>query len=100
MVTRAIRAWASSLAKEHPQVTRVAYFGSYARGDWGVGSDLDLLVITCRCDRPFLERSLDFDTLGLPVPADLLIYTEEEWERLQNTTMQKVAQEAIWVYPQ
>jgi len=36
---------------------RIGYFGSYARGDWGVGSDLDLLVIVTAAEEAFEKRS-------------------------------------------
>jgi hypothetical protein len=39
---------------------------------------------------------------GLPVPADLLVYTREEWERLQaegGRFARTVAREAMWLFP-
>ena len=48
---------------------RFGYFGSYARGDYGPGSDVDLIAIVRRAQRPFHERALELDVLGLPVPA-------------------------------
>ena len=35
-------------------------FGSFARGDWGVGSDLDLVAVVRRAERPFIERARDW----------------------------------------
>lgn len=63
----------------------LGYFGSYARGDWGIGSDVDRVALVARCARPFAQRPLDFDTSGLPVPADLLVYIEQR------------RQETVWV---
>jgi hypothetical protein len=37
--------WAAKVAPDHPGLQRLAVFGSYGRGDAGVGSDLDLLLI-------------------------------------------------------
>ena len=34
-VDEAVRALAQKLAHTHPELRRVGYFGSYARGDWG-----------------------------------------------------------------
>lgn len=82
VVDRAARQWASRIAALHPEVLFIAYFGSYARGDWGVGSDLDLLILVGASQRPFFERSLDFDLSDLPVPAEVLIYTQADWEAL------------------
>lgn len=78
-VDAAARALAARLARTHRELVRLGYFGSYARGDFGPGSDLDLVVIVKSSKRPFAERSLDFDLSGLPVPAELLVYTEQEW---------------------
>ncbi len=99
-VDRAVRIWAERVARERPEVLRIGYFGSYARGDWGVGSDLDLIVIVRRSDLPFERRAVDWDTSPLPVPTDLLIYTQEEWEALDRggRFYQTLLQETIWVY--
>jgi predicted nucleotidyltransferase len=82
IVDQAARGWAQRVAALHPEVLRIAYFGSYARGDWGVGSDLDLMTVVQSSNRPFAERPLDFDLSGLPVPAEAVIYTPAEWKTL------------------
>ncbi|MBI2230108.1 MAG: nucleotidyltransferase domain-containing protein, partial [Deltaproteobacteria bacterium] len=66
----------------HSGVVRIGYFGSYARGDWGVGSDLDLVIVVESSNQPFERRSVDWDTTDLPVPVDALVYTQDEWEIL------------------
>jgi len=59
---------------------RVGYFGSYARGDWGVGSDVDIVAVVQRSGEPFERRALEWDLSGLPVPAQLLVFTADEWQ--------------------
>jgi predicted nucleotidyltransferase len=80
---------------------RVGYFGSYARGDWGVGSDLDLVLILTQCSAPPLRRGLAFDTIsGFPVPVDLLVYTQDEWRRLEGEKspfVKRLNAEVAWV---
>jgi predicted nucleotidyltransferase len=78
-VDSAARRWALGLRRQHPELLRIGYFGSYARGDWGVGSDLDLIAVVSTSDRPFESRPLDWDLSSLPVPAEILVYTESEW---------------------
>jgi hypothetical protein len=39
MVEQAAREWAEAAIAAHPELVRLGYFGSYARGDWGVGSE-------------------------------------------------------------
>jgi hypothetical protein len=100
-VHQAVTEWAKRLAQAQPGVLRVGYFGSYARQDWGVGSDLDLVVILEAVDKPFGQRSLALDTASIPVPVDVLVYSEEEWQALtaaQGRFTQTIQSEAVWVY--
>ncbi len=85
----------------HPEVLRVGYFGSYARGDWGVGSDLDLIIIVTHAEEPFERRASRWDATELPVPAEVLVYTRTEWGNLsrRGRFYQQVMREAIWMYP-
>ncbi len=58
---------------------RVLAFGSYARGDWRRGSDLDLLVEMDTDLPPAQRRLLARRALGAkPCPVDVLVYTPEE----------------------
>jgi predicted nucleotidyltransferase len=100
-VDRAVREWAAGLIQERPDVVAIGYFGSYARGDWGVGSDIDLVVVLADSGLPFERRAVGLDTrltTALPVPADLLVYTSDEWQRLaKQPTGRRLGQEVIWV---
>lgn len=93
-VVESLRQWAAQVARERPEVARIGYFGSYARGDWGVGSDLDLVIVVDETDRAFLMRAVGWDTSALPVPADVLIYTKAEWDSMGDRRPQGV----LWVY--
>ncbi len=100
-VREAVTRWAEQMAQQRPEVARIGLFGSYARGDWGVGSDIDLVVIVRDTDVPFLRRALDYDTRHLPVGADVLVYTEAEWQHMlqQGRFAPTIEREAIWLYP-
>ncbi|WP_072061588.1 nucleotidyltransferase domain-containing protein [Synechococcus sp. GFB01] len=76
------RAWAERQAATHPDLEAVGVFGSYGRGDAGVGSDLDLLLILRHCDLPVWERLRRWDTGALPLATDLLVYSRAEWDSL------------------
>ena len=99
-VDQAVRQWANRIARARKQVRRIGYFGSYARGDWGVGSDLDLVVVVDDSEQPFERRAGDWDTTELPVPTDVLVYTLKEWESLrqQGRFCPTLMDEAIWIY--
>lgn len=59
-------------------------FGSMARGDPSAESDLDLLIVQATGQR-FLDRLDQMYRLLVPqVACDILVYTPEEFERLQK----------------
>lgn len=74
------RAWAERLARADTSVVAIGCFGSFARGSDGFGSDLDLVAVV-RGTRPE-PTDPRWSTLELPVPADLVVYTVEEWRAL------------------
>ena len=81
-VVRALSELAERAVATRSDLVRVGYFGSYARGDWGVGSDLDVIIVVRASAIPFIRRAAEWDLTGLPVPADVLVYTEHEWGSL------------------
>lgn len=99
-VLSAAREWARTCRTAHAGVEAIGCFGSCARGDWGVGSDLDLVVIVSSSPEPFARRALAFDASHLPVPTELVVYTRDEWQRLLAAgdrfarTMQR---EVLWL---
>ena len=99
-VTAAAQQFARQQAAARPQLVMLGYFGSYARGDWGVGSDLDLVAVVRNAERPFIERPLDWDLTGLPVPAEILVYTAEEWDAVLargDRFARVMAEEVVWL---
>jgi len=98
-VDRAVRLWAAQVTARDDRVLRVGYFGSYARGDWGVGSDVDLVVIVAEAAKPLERRALAYDASDLPVPADVFVYTEEEWEAMlvRGGLPRTASREVVWV---
>ncbi len=60
-VAAAAQRWAAAEATRRPGLRRLGYFGSYAVGNWGVGSDLDLVAVVDDDARPFVERGRDWD---------------------------------------
>ncbi len=99
-VLTAVREWAKAQVATRPELVALGYFGSHARGDTGFGSDLDIVAIVEESDRPRLERNRDWPYERLPVPADLLVYTAEEWQRLHQhggRFARMLNDEAVWV---
>ena len=100
VVLQAARAWAEGIRARQSGVVRVGVFGSYARGDAGVGSDLDLVVVVQADDEPFTRRAARWDVTRLPVPAEVLVYTEAEWNALHERGgrfAETLLREVVWV---
>ena len=93
-VEQAFAQWARHQLAQ-PNVARVGYFGSYASGNWGVGSDLDIVVVVHESGEPFVRRAAGFDANALPVPADVLVYTTAEWEA-KSAAGDRLTREVRW----
>jgi hypothetical protein len=50
-----------------------------------------------RTDQSFEMRACDFDTKELPVPADVLVYTQGEWQAPSQRSFSKTLSEVIWI---
>jgi len=68
-----------------------------------MGSGLDIIVIVLQSSLPFWRRAVEWDLTSLPVPADINIYTRDEWavmSRRDNLFRKTLWREAVWVYEQ
>ena len=100
-VSSAAAKWASELVSQRPDILRIGIIGSYGREDWGVGSDLDLIIVVKDSSERFEERNLGIDVSSLPVPVDLMVYTEDEWRKLSEEGgrfYETVMREGNWIY--
>lgn len=70
-------------------VRAVYLFGSHARHDASRRSDVDLAVVADGLPERFLDRLLLYPGLfrHLGAPVDLLVYTPQEWLRMQNRAL-------------
>lgn len=99
-VVAAARAWAERERGQRPELVKLGVFGSYARGDAGVGSDLDLVAVVRETAVPFERRAAAWDLNPLPVPAEILVYTVAEWAVLHqrgDRFARMLASEAVWL---
>ena len=78
-VLAAARVWAAELRFHDPNLVHVLCVGSCARGDYGVGSDLDVIVIVRTAPDSLVERRRDYEPQGIPVPVDVTVLTQVEW---------------------
>lgn len=61
---------------------RIILFGSHARRE--PSADIDIILIKETQDR-FLDRLKHvYERWSLPVPADILVYTADEWRQMRE----------------
>ena len=99
-VLEALRAWSAVQAERRGDLVGLGYFGSYARGDAGFGSDLDLVAVVRNSSASFIERARGWPTHALLVPADLLVYTVDEWQTLREDGgrfAEVLSEETVWL---
>lgn len=96
----AVQQWCARQVKEHDTLA-IGAFGSFTSQSWGVGSDLDILVIVPQSNVQFSSRAAGWDTLSLPVAVDLVVYTKEEWLRMLKEGWRfpnEVLKTALWLH--
>lgn len=76
----------------------VVVFGSVARGDFNVWSDLDVLVVAGSLPERFLDR---LDALGRPPPrVEAVVWTPAEWHeqvRRRNPIATEAQRHGVWL---
>ncbi len=78
-------------------IKRVSLFGSYAQGRADLFTDLDILIVM-DSDKSFIDRLREiYASLSLPVAADIICYTVEEFDQMKQRGFLKqvLAQEVV-----
>lgn len=83
-VRRALDDYVRLITGRHSEIEEVVLFGSLATGTPVPGSDVDLLLVLSKADRPFLDRIPQFLPSGFPVGMDVFPYTRDEIERMRR----------------
>lgn len=82
------------------EVLAVILFGSLVRGDFGVGSDVDILILLDHSDQPFLERLPLYRPQRFPVDIDVFPYTLAEWHQGISLARQALQEgRTLWQRP-
>jgi uncharacterized protein len=94
-----VRDYARDIRNGHPEVLSIRWFGSWVRGDAGVGSDVDLCIVVDRSDTPRRDRMMAFLPRVFPVGIDLFVYTREEFDSLgrEHPSMRKAIDSGLEV---
>ncbi len=93
--------WAKSIGPDDESIVKIFCFGSICTDTWGVGSDLDIIIILKQTSVPFISRANLFDASAICVPTDILVYTESEIETFDDQKsrfMDDIQKKAILLY--
>ena len=97
-VRRAMDAYADWLLDHHPPVEEVIVFGSFERGTWAPGSDLDVFVVLSSADRPVHERVTQLLPGAFPVGLDLFPFTADEIQERRPSPLLDAVDASGWRY--
>jgi len=90
--------YAQRLLAARPDIEEITVFGSFEKGDYAPGSDLDIFIILSHSDAPVRERIRDLLPSGFPVPVDLFPYTREEMAALTPSLLLDAVAQSRWRY--
>jgi len=97
------RLWAGSTGHGDENIVKIFCFGSICTSKWGVGSDIDILIILKQTTVPFISRARIFDASSISVPADILVYTQSEIATLSKEKgrfLDEIRKNSILLYRQ
>lgn len=81
-------------------VKRIILFGSLAKDDIGIASDIDLLVVQ-ETKKRFIERLIElYDIINPKYALDLLVYTQSEFDEMKekNSFVKQILREGKLLY--
>jgi predicted nucleotidyltransferase len=94
--------WAGKIALSCPEIKRIGYFGSYARGDYTPSSDLDIIIIIKSSNKVFFKRADDYVVDNISAGCEVFVFTEEEIKRrvhrYRNGWIDTILRETEWIY--
>lgn len=97
----AAEAWVAGLRSGHPEIVRVGYFGSYARGDYVPGSDFDVMIEVNRDDLPEMRHRADpYLPERFPLGLNVFVYSTRELAELRSNAdgfVRAIDQEIQWI---
>jgi predicted nucleotidyltransferase len=77
-VHRAVDGYANWLLSSFPEVEEVVVFGSFEKGTYAPGSDVDILIRISGSGKTVRDRVPGYLPATFPVGMDLFPYTDEE----------------------
>ena len=98
LVRRAMDEYARHLLASRPEVEEVVVFGSFAKGNYAPGSDIDVFIALSRSDKIPRDRIPDLLPSAFPVGMDLFPYTRAEVEARSGSPIIAEVRRSTWRY--
>lgn len=85
-----------SVLREIPECEKIVLFGSYARMEQKIGSDLDILILT----KKEIERDRRGELYAVfeENNADIVFYTKEIFDKSEKLLVQQIKKEGILLW--
>lgn len=99
LIRRSMDEYAARLLSAHPEIAEVIVFGSFMEGTYAPGSDLDVLLVLDRADRPVRDRIPLYLPGSFPVGVDLFPYTRDEIAVMADSPVVEAVSRSRWRYP-
>jgi predicted nucleotidyltransferase len=83
LLDKALEEIVQRMGRDVESIRKIILFGSQAEHRATPFSDVDILIILNKTDKPFLDRSAPFRDyfLELGLDTDIFVYTEEEFKK-------------------
>ncbi|MGH9319274.1 MAG: nucleotidyltransferase domain-containing protein [Vicinamibacteria bacterium] len=90
--------YAQRILDAHSEAEEIIVFGSFVKGTYGPGSDIDVVVLLQSSEKPMRERIPDFLPGRFPVGMDVFPVTVEELAALPSPRLRLEIEESPWRY--
>ena len=98
LIRRSMDDYAARLLSSHSEIREIVIFSSFAEGTYAPGSDLDILIVLDRSDRPVRDRIPAYLPGAFPVGVDLFPYTRDEIAARADSPVVVAARRSRWRY--
>jgi predicted nucleotidyltransferase len=95
---RSVDAFAEQLLSAHPEIEEIVVFGSFAKGTYAPGSDVDIFILLSHSDKRIRDRIPDYLPGPFPVGVDLFPYTKQEVRDLADSPVVADVHASEWRY--
>ena len=97
-VRKAMDDYAQRLLAARSEIEEIVVFGSFVRGDFAPGSDLDVFLLLTHSEKRVRDRVPDYLPRTFPVPLDLFPFTREDITALGPSPILDAVRDSKWRY--